>query len=139
MEFYVEDGTIRGDKVRLIDFDDPSANDWLAVDQFTVIEHGNNRRPDVVVFVNGLPLGVIELKNPRHRERHAYRRLHGGRLVTIMDESVLNTLTSRPFREYLLDKFILRAVVALPRNTFVNAQGSVKTSVIYLQKKGRVI
>ena len=64
MEFYVEDGTIRGDKVRLIDFDDPSANDWLAVDQFTVIEHGNNRRPDVVVFVNGLPLGVIELKNP---------------------------------------------------------------------------
>ena len=64
VEFYVEDGTIRGDKVRLIDFGDPSANDWLAVDQFTVIEHGNNRRPDVVVFVNGLPLGVIELKNP---------------------------------------------------------------------------
>ena len=64
VEFYVEDGTIRGDKVRLIDFDDPSANDWLVVDQFTVIEHGNNRRPDVVVFVNGLPLGVIELKNP---------------------------------------------------------------------------
>ena len=54
VEFYVEDGTIRGDKVRLIDFGDPSANDWLAVDQFTVIEHGNNRRPDVVVFVNGL-------------------------------------------------------------------------------------
>ena len=64
VEFYVEDGTIRGDKVRLIDFDDLSANDWLAVDQFTVIEHGNNRRPDVVVFVNGLPLGAIELKNP---------------------------------------------------------------------------
>ena len=64
VEFYVEDGTIRGDKVRLIDFGDPSANDWLAVEQFTVIEHGNNRRPDVVVFVNGLPLGVIELKNP---------------------------------------------------------------------------
>ena len=64
VEFYVEDGTIRGDKVRLIDFDDASANDWLAVDQFTVIEHGNNRRPDMVVFVNGLPLGVIELKNP---------------------------------------------------------------------------
>ena len=64
VEFYVEDGTIRGDKVRLIEFDDPSANDWLAVDQFTVIEHGNNRRPDMVVFVNGLPLGVIELKNP---------------------------------------------------------------------------
>ena len=64
VEFYVEDGTIRGDKVRLIDFGDPSANDWLVADQFTVIEHGNNRRPDVVVFVNGLPLGAIELKNP---------------------------------------------------------------------------
>ena len=61
--------------------------------------------------------------------------LGGGRLVTIMDESVLNTLTSRPFREYLLDKFILRAVIALPRNTFVKAQGSVKTSVIYLRKR----
>ena len=48
---------------------------------------------------------------------------------------MLNTLTSRPFREYLLDKFILRAVIALPRNTFVKAQGSVKTSVIYLRKK----
>ena len=64
VEFYAEDGAIRGDKVRLIDFDDPTANDWWALDQFTVIENGNNRRPDVVVFVNGLPLGVIELKNP---------------------------------------------------------------------------
>jgi type I restriction enzyme R subunit len=64
VEFPAEDGTIRGDKVRLIDFDDPSTNDWLATGQFTVIENGNNRRPDVVVFVNGLPLGVIELKAP---------------------------------------------------------------------------
>ena len=59
-----EDGTISGEQVRLIDFDDPDANDWLAVNQFTVIENKANRRPDVVVFVNGLPLGVIELKNP---------------------------------------------------------------------------
>lgn len=64
VEFYAEDGTIRGDKVRLINFEDIDANDWLALDQFTVIENGNNRRPDVVVFVNGLPLGVVELKNP---------------------------------------------------------------------------
>lgn len=64
VEFYSEDGTIRGDKVRLIDFDDPGANDWLASGQFTVIEGGVNRRPDVVVFVNGLPLCVIELKAP---------------------------------------------------------------------------
>ena len=64
VEFYSDDGTIRGDKVRLIDFDDPGANDWLATSQFAVIVGSINRRPDVVVFVNGLPLGVIELKAP---------------------------------------------------------------------------
>ncbi len=66
VEFYAEDGTIRGDKVRLIDFDDSDANDWVALDQFTVIEQGVKRRPDVVLFINGLPLAVIELKNPGH-------------------------------------------------------------------------
>ena len=59
-----EDGSIGGDTARLIDFDDVEANDWLAVNQFTVIEHERNRRPDVVLFVNGLPLAVIELKSP---------------------------------------------------------------------------
>ena len=49
-----EDGSIGGDKARLIDFDHPERNDWLAVNQFTVIEHQNNRRPDIVLFVNGL-------------------------------------------------------------------------------------
>ena len=58
------DGSISGEQVRLIDFDDPDANDWLAVNQYTVIENKANRRPDVVIFVNGMPLGVIELKNP---------------------------------------------------------------------------
>lgn len=64
MEVRRDDGSIGGVQVRLIDFDDVDANDWLAVSQFTVIEGKANRRPDVVVFVNGLPLGVIELKNP---------------------------------------------------------------------------
>ncbi len=59
-----EDGTIGGEQVRLIDLDDPDANDWLAVNQFTVIEDKAKRRPDVVVFVNGLPLAVVELKSP---------------------------------------------------------------------------
>ena len=59
-----EDGSIGGDVARLIDFDNVEANDWLAVNQYTVVEHGHNRRPDVVLFVNGLPLAVIELKNP---------------------------------------------------------------------------
>src|SRR5262245_42844924 len=59
-----DDGTITGDQVRLIDFDDPDANDWLVVNQFTVIENKTNRRPDVMIFVNGLHLGDLELKNP---------------------------------------------------------------------------
>ena len=57
-------GRVRGDHVRVIDFDEPAKNDWLAVNQFTVTENRNTRRPDIVLFVNGLPIGVIELKNP---------------------------------------------------------------------------
>ncbi len=63
VEYRAEDGTIQGDAVRLIDSEDLE-NDWLAFSQFTVIENGNNRRPDVVVFLNGLPVGVIEVKKP---------------------------------------------------------------------------
>lgn len=59
-----EDNSIGGDVGRLIDFNDVDANDWLAVNQFTVIEHEHNWHPDVVLFVNGLPLAIIELKNP---------------------------------------------------------------------------
>jgi len=64
VEYMRKDGTIAGDRVRLIDFDKPENNDFLAVNQFTVVEGGHNRRPDIVIFVNGLPLAVIELKNP---------------------------------------------------------------------------
>jgi len=60
---YRTDGSIRGAQARLLDFDDSDNNDWLAVNQFTVVENKHNRRPDVVIFVNGLPLGVVELKN----------------------------------------------------------------------------
>ncbi len=63
VEYPRPDGSIAGDHVRLVDFDDVRANDWLAVNQFTVIEGQHNRRPDIVVFINGLPLGLIELKN----------------------------------------------------------------------------
>ena len=63
VEFYGDDGVIKGDHVRLVDFDDLEANDWLAVNQFTVIEQKANRRPDVVLFLNGLPVCVVELKN----------------------------------------------------------------------------
>lgn len=69
VEYRRDDGSIAGDHVRLIDFDNPHANDWLAVNQFTVIEGQNNRRPDIVVFVNGLPLGIIELKIPEDSDK----------------------------------------------------------------------
>jgi type I restriction enzyme R subunit len=64
VEYYADDGTLTAGKVTLIDFEHPENNDWLAVSQFVVISGQNNRRPDVVIFVNGLPLGVIELKAP---------------------------------------------------------------------------
>jgi type I restriction enzyme R subunit len=63
VEYPRGDGSIKGDKVLLVDFSDVRANDWLAMNQFTVIEGQHNRRPDIVVFINGLPLGLIELKN----------------------------------------------------------------------------
>jgi type I restriction enzyme R subunit len=64
VEYRLPDGRIKGDRVLLVDFEQPENNDWLAVNQFTVVEGQHHRRPDVVVFVNGLPLGVMELKNP---------------------------------------------------------------------------
>ncbi|MDK2797673.1 MAG: type restriction enzyme subunit [Tepidiphilus sp.] len=64
VEYDADDGALTAGKVRLIDFDAPANNDWLAVSQFVVINAQAKRRPDVVVFVNGLPVVVIELKAP---------------------------------------------------------------------------
>lgn len=61
---FQKDGETRGDRVRLIDFSDVAANDWLVVNQLSVQGPKLMRRPDVVLFVNGLPLVVVELKNP---------------------------------------------------------------------------
>ena len=61
---YQQDGQTRGDFVRLIDFADPACNDWLVVNQFSITGPHHTRRPDIVLFVNGLPLVLIELKNP---------------------------------------------------------------------------
>ncbi|MFN3964400.1 MAG: type I restriction endonuclease subunit R [Silanimonas lenta] len=70
VEYFAADGTLTAGKVRLIDFEDPAQNDWLAVGQFVVINGQNKRRPDVVLFVNGLPLAVIELKAPGSAGAH---------------------------------------------------------------------
>ena len=78
IEYRDAEGRMRGDQVRVIDSESPENNDWLAVNQFTVTENRNTRRPDVVLFVNGLPLGLIELKNPADEDatiRSAWNQL----------------------------------------------------------------
>jgi type I restriction enzyme R subunit len=72
VEYRDADGGIRGAQARVIDFDDPANNDWLAVNQFTVVENKHERRPDVVLFVNGLPLAVLELKNAADEDATIY-------------------------------------------------------------------
>ena len=59
----------------------------------------------------------------------------GGKLLTVIDESVLNADQEKYFRKYILKKFIVKAVISLPRNTFTNADTGTKTSILYLRKK----
>ncbi|HCF3268659.1 TPA: type I restriction endonuclease subunit R, partial [Pseudomonas aeruginosa] len=61
---YQKDGETRGDFVRLIDWADVRANEWLAINQFSIQGPKHTRRPDIILFVNGLPLVLLELKNP---------------------------------------------------------------------------
>ncbi len=78
VEYRAADGALRGAQARVIDFDNPDGNDWLAVNQFTVVENKRKRRPDVILFVNGLPLGIVEIKNPADEGatiRTAWRQL----------------------------------------------------------------
>ncbi len=75
---YQKDGSQRGDLVWLVDFANPENNDFVVANQLTVIENGVNKRPDVVLFVNGLPLVVIELKNAADENasvKSAYKQL----------------------------------------------------------------
>jgi type I restriction enzyme R subunit len=64
VEYRRADGSIAGAQAQVLDYSNPDNNDWLAVNQFTVTENKRTRRPDVVLFVNGLPLAILELKNP---------------------------------------------------------------------------
>ena len=73
-----QDGMERGERVWLVDFEDPWNNEFTVVNQFTIIENGHNRRPDVLLFVNGLPLVIIELKNAADENatiESAYRQI----------------------------------------------------------------
>jgi len=78
VEYRGVDGSIRGAQVRVVDFDNPASNDFLAVNQFAVLENRHSRRPDLVLFLNGLPLVIIELKNPADEQAtiwSAYQQL----------------------------------------------------------------
>jgi type I restriction enzyme R subunit len=76
VEYRRADGSIAGAQARVLDFDGPDNNDWLAVNQFTVAENKHNRRPDIVLFVNGLPLVVIELKNAADENATIWTAFH---------------------------------------------------------------
>ncbi len=73
VEYRTDGGAIRGAQAAVIDYGDPTANDFLAVNQLTIAERDHTRRPDVVLFVNVLPLGVIELKNPADKDADSGR------------------------------------------------------------------
>jgi type I restriction enzyme R subunit len=93
VEYRRKDGSIAGAQAWVLDFDNPENNDWLAVNQFTVAEGQNIRRPDVVLFVNGLPLAVIELKNPADENATiwtAYKQLqtYQGQLPTLFATNI---------------------------------------------------
>jgi type I restriction enzyme R subunit len=73
VEYQRADGSFGGDLVRVVDYDDPHNNDFLAGNQFTVVEEQRERRPDIVLFINGLPLAVIELKNPADEQADIWK------------------------------------------------------------------
>jgi type I restriction enzyme, R subunit len=73
---YQRDGETRGDFVRLVDWGNPARNEWLAVNQFSVTGPRHTRRPDIVLFVNGLPLVLIELKNPADLNADVWKAFH---------------------------------------------------------------
>lgn len=75
---FQQDGETRGEKVWLVDFDNPEANNYLVTNQFTIVENNTNKRPDLILFINGLPLVVLELKNAASENatlRSAYEQL----------------------------------------------------------------
>jgi len=91
VEYRRADGSIAGAQARVVDFENPDNNDWLAVNQFTVVgPQGQARRADIVIFLNGLPLGVIELKNPADENAtiwSAFRQLqtYGAQIPALFD------------------------------------------------------
>ena len=78
VEYRREDGSLTNDVVWLVDYAQPTRNNWLAINQLSIQENRHTRRPDIILFVNGLPLVVVELKNAADEQAtiwHAYQKL----------------------------------------------------------------
>ncbi len=93
-----KDGEERGERVWLIDFNNPENNDFLVVNQFTVVENHHNKRPDLILFINGLPLVVIELKNASDENatiRSAFNQLdtYKSTIPSLFTYSALNVIS----------------------------------------------
>lgn len=111
---YQEDGQTRGDRVRLMDWGNASQNEWLAVNQFSIKGPHHTRRPDIILFVNGLPLVLIELKNPADLHADVWKAFdqiqtykeqiadvfHTNEVLVISDgtEALLGSLSADPER-----------------------------------------
>lgn len=102
-----DDGLLRTSRLWVVDFDNPRNNDWAAVNQYTIIENGRNRRPDLLVMVNGLPLALLELKNPAAEHatlRSAWNQIQTYRrdipsvfvpnVVTVLSDGTTATMSS---------------------------------------------
>ena len=150
VEYRRPDGSIVGDRVRLVDFDDADMNDWLVTNQFTVIEAGHNRRPDIVVFVNGLPLAILELKNAADSDStiwNAYAQLQtyksevpsllrynellivsekGQRMATLSDRQNIVVIADEAHRSQydLIDGLARNMRDALPNASFIGFTGT---------------
>lgn len=70
---YRKGGDIKGDFVQVVDFENPLNNEFLVVNQYTIVQNNNNKRPDVLLFINGIPLVVFELKNPADENATCYK------------------------------------------------------------------
>ena len=99
------DGETLGDRVKLLDFANPDNNEWLAVNQFSIEGPKHTRRPDIVVFVNGLPLAVIELKNPADENADIW--------------AAFNQLQT--YKEDIPDLFVFNEVLAISDYTLARA------------------
>lgn len=81
---YRKNGNIKGDFVHVVDFENPLNNEFLVVNQYTIVQNNNNKRPDVLLFINGIPLVIFELKNPAHENttcHKAYDQLQAYKLA----------------------------------------------------------